>query len=181
MVSTGAWCLRESSEDFRPLSVYLRGALPSGALVMLAPLLSEVGCSEPSWWSVLKALRRNRCYWAGFRTEVRRETQEEGLVAEAAHQAHPLECPGSPQCALHSLNHTTHSFPCPLRSCRPLLPAGRAQVTSARGQQRSAWNRRPEALGHILSMDVPLGPPLALPRPPYPARTLVHWPGLVGP
>lgn len=46
---------------FWPLSVYLRGALPSGALVMLVPLLSEVGCSEPSWWSVLKALRRNRC------------------------------------------------------------------------------------------------------------------------
>lgn len=46
---------------FWPLSVHLRGALLPGALVMLAPLLSEVGCSEPSWWSMLGALRRDRC------------------------------------------------------------------------------------------------------------------------
>lgn len=167
---------------FWPLSVHLLGALLSGALVMLAPLLlSEVGRSEPSWWSVLGALRRDRCWWAGVRTELSRETQEEGLAAEAAHQARSLECPGSPWCALHSLNRTPRSFPCPLRSCRPLLPAGRAQVTSARGQQRSGWNRRPEAPGHILSMEVPLGSFLALPRPPHRARVLVHWPGLAVP
>ena len=44
---------------------------------MLEPLLSEVGCSETSWWSVLWALRRDRCWRAGkgrFQERAEKET-----------------------------------------------------------------------------------------------------------
>lgn len=104
---------------------------------MLEPLLSEVGCSETSWWSLLWALRRDRCWRAGkgwFQDRAEKETGR-GPGGRAAQQAHSLECPDSPRCEPHSLNRIPCSFPCPLCSCRPLLPARRAQVASARGQQ----------------------------------------------